>query len=69
MQTGFGRVGEKFWGFKHYGFQPDIVSMAKGIANGLPLGAVATRREIAEALDFSYLSTTGGGNVQFRAGM
>lgn len=44
VQTGFGRVGPKFWGFKHYGFKADIVSMAKGIATGLPLAAVATRR-------------------------
>lgn len=47
VQTGFARVGKKYWGFKHYGFKPDIVTMAKGIANGLPLAAVATRREIA----------------------
>lgn len=44
VQTGFGRVGSKIWGFRHYNFKPDIVTMAKGIANGLPLAAVATRK-------------------------
>ena len=44
VQTGFGRLGPKFWGFREYDYKPDIVVMAKGIANGLPLAAVATRR-------------------------
>lgn len=44
VQSGFARVGKKYWGFRHFGYQPDIVSMAKGIAAGLPLAAVATRR-------------------------
>ena len=46
VQTGFGRLGPggKYWGFKEAGVKPDIVTMAKGIANGLPLGAVVTRR-------------------------
>lgn len=44
VQTGFGRVGKDFWGFKWSGVQPDIVTMAKGIGNGFPLGAVATRK-------------------------
>lgn len=47
VQTGFGRIGKKYWGHSLYGVKPDIVTMAKGIANGLPLGAVVTRREIA----------------------
>ena len=50
-------------------FKPDIVSMAKGIATGLPLAAVATRREIAEVINFNYFNTVGGGNVQIQAGM
>lgn len=44
VQTGFARIGTKFWGHKYYDFKPDIVTMAKGIANGLPLGAVVTRK-------------------------
>ena len=38
VQTGFGRTGEHYWGFQNYGVDPDIVTMAKGIGNGVPLG-------------------------------
>ena len=44
VQTGFGRIGKKYWGFKDAGIKPDIVTMAKGIGNGFPMAAVATRR-------------------------
>ena len=44
VQTGFGRIGKDFWGFRNNGVQPDIVTMAKGIGNGYPLAAVATRK-------------------------
>ena len=50
VQTGFGRTGEYFWGFEGEGFVPDIVVLAKGIANGFPMGAVVTTDEIAESL-------------------
>lgn len=42
MQTGFGRLGSHFWGFQTHGVLPDIVTMAKGIANGFPMAAVVT---------------------------
>jgi alanine-glyoxylate transaminase/(R)-3-amino-2-methylpropionate-pyruvate transaminase len=48
VQTGFGRTGTKFWGFENWGVTPDLVTMAKGIGNGAPLGACTTRPEIAE---------------------
>lgn len=67
VQTGFGRVGSKFWGHRYYGYKPDIVTMAKGIANGLPLAAVATRKEIAATMNYNFFNTTGGGNIQCRA--
>lgn len=41
--------------------------MAKGIANGLPLAAVVTRKEIAKSMDYVFFNTTGGGNIQCRA--
>jgi 4-aminobutyrate aminotransferase-like enzyme len=44
VQTGFGRVGTKFWGHKWQGIKPDIITMAKGIGNGFPIGAVVTRK-------------------------
>ncbi len=62
VQTGFARTGEHFWGFQHYGVVPDLVTMAKGIGNGMPLGAVTTRREIAETLTQRLHFNTFGGN-------
>ena len=44
VQTGFGRVGEKYWGHRWQGVKPDIVTMAKGIGNGMPIGAVVARK-------------------------
>ena len=48
IQTGLGRTGEWF-GFQHAGIQPDIVTMAKGMANGVPIGAVWAVSAVAEA--------------------
>jgi acetylornithine/N-succinyldiaminopimelate aminotransferase len=48
VQTGFARTGAWF-GFQHAGIRPDIVSMAKGIANGVPVGAIWARDEVAAA--------------------
>ena len=42
VQTGFGRTGSHYWGFQGHGVIPDMVTMAKGIANGFPMGAVVT---------------------------
>ncbi len=63
VQTGFGRTGEKMWGIEHWNIEPDIITVAKGIANGLPLGAVITRPEIAEAMTGLTISTFGGNPV------
>lgn len=62
VQTGFGRTGDHFWGFEGHGVQPDIVTMAKGIANGMPLGAVATTVEIANCLKRALHFNTFAGN-------
>jgi alanine-glyoxylate transaminase/(R)-3-amino-2-methylpropionate-pyruvate transaminase len=70
VQTGFGRTGERYWGFENYGVVPDIVTMAKGIGNGVPLAAVTTRREIAEALTSRiHFNTFGGNPVSMAAGL
>lgn len=44
VQTGFGRVGKDFWGHRWAGIKPDIITMAKGMGNGLPLGGVVARK-------------------------
>ena len=62
VQTGFGRTGTHYWGFQNFDVTPDIVVMAKGIGNGVPLAAVTTRREIAEAFTHRLHFNTYGGN-------
>jgi alanine-glyoxylate transaminase / (R)-3-amino-2-methylpropionate-pyruvate transaminase len=62
VQSGFGRTGEHYWGFEHYGVVPDFVTMAKGLGNGTPIGAVTTRMEIAQTLAQRIHFNTFGGN-------
>ncbi|MCG3212410.1 MAG: Isoleucine 2-epimerase [Anaerolineae bacterium] len=63
VQTGFGRTGEHWWGHQHSDVTPDIMTMAKGIANGMPLSAVATTPEIAGSTVGAGLTiSTFGGN-------
>lgn len=71
VQVGYGRLGEYFWGFEEQGVVPDIITMAKGMGNGQPLGAVITRREIAEALEAEgyFFSSAGGSPVSCRIGL
>jgi len=61
VQCGYGRTGT-MWGFQRAGILPDVVCVAKGIANGLPLGALATRRELQERWGVAAHGTTFGGN-------
>ncbi|NYH08662.1 aminotransferase [Pseudomonas moraviensis] len=71
VQVGYGRMGHFFWGFEEQGVVPDIITMAKGMGNGQPLGAVITRREIAEALEAEgyFFSSAGGSPVSCQIGM
>jgi len=62
VQTGFGRTGTAFWGFENWGVTPDLVTMAKGIGNGAPLGACVTRPEIAKVMANRIHFNTFGGN-------
>jgi alanine-glyoxylate transaminase/(R)-3-amino-2-methylpropionate-pyruvate transaminase len=62
VQAGFGRTGTHYWGFETQGVIPDIVTMAKGIGNGCPLGAVMTTPKIAAALSQRIHFNTFGGN-------
>jgi alanine-glyoxylate transaminase/(R)-3-amino-2-methylpropionate-pyruvate transaminase len=70
VQTGFGRTGDHYWGFENFDVVPDFVTMAKGIGNGVPLGAVTTRMEIAQALTQRiHFNTFGGNPVCMAAGL
>jgi alanine-glyoxylate transaminase/(R)-3-amino-2-methylpropionate-pyruvate transaminase len=62
VQCGFGRTGTHYWRFEAHDVIPDIVTMAKGIANGAPLAAVVTTPEIAHALTSRIHINTFGGN-------
>uniref|UniRef100_A0A672YZ29 Alanine--glyoxylate aminotransferase 2, mitochondrial n=1 Tax=Sphaeramia orbicularis TaxID=375764 RepID=A0A672YZ29_9TELE len=62
VQTGFGRTGGHFWGFQSHDVLPDIVTMAKGIGNGFPMGAVVTTAEIAASFGKGVHFNTFGGN-------
>ena len=67
VQTGFGRTGTKWWGIEHYGVEPEIMTMAKGIANGWPLSATICTTAIADSLQKLTISTFGGNPVSVTA--
>jgi 4-aminobutyrate aminotransferase len=63
VQTGFGRTGDKWFGIEHWDVEPDVMTMAKGIANGLPMGNTITTEEIAQGTVGKGLTiSTFGGN-------
>lgn len=71
VQVGYGRLGQWFWGFQQQGAVPDIVSVAKSVGNGYPLGAVITSRAVAEAFSSQgyFFSSTGGSPLSCAIGM
>jgi len=68
VQTGFGRTGEHFWGIDAFDVEPDMIVMAKGIGNGLALGAVVGRAEVIESVAPNLHLSTFGGNPISSAG-
>ncbi|CAB4578356.1 unannotated protein [freshwater metagenome] len=60
IQTGLGRTGEWF-GFQHFGVEPDVVTMAKALGNGMPIGACWAKREVAAVFQPGDHGTTYGG--------
>ncbi len=69
VQTGFGRTGERWWGIEHWGVEPEIMTMAKGIANGLPLSATVCTPAIGDAFKALTISTFGGNPISATAGL
>jgi len=71
VQVGYGRLGDWFWGFQQQGVVPDIITIAKAMGNGHPLGAVITTRAIADAFaaEGSMFSSAGGSPVSCVVGM
>jgi 4-aminobutyrate aminotransferase-like enzyme len=63
VQTGFGRTGKKWFGIEHWEVTPDIMTCAKGMANGAPIGATITTKELAASYQGLTISTFGGNPV------
>lgn len=69
VQTGWGRLGDHFWGFAAHGVRPDLVTFAKGLGNGLAIGGVVGRGEIIDCFTANSISTFGGNPLAMRAAL
>jgi 4-aminobutyrate aminotransferase len=69
VQTGFGRTGKRMFGIEHWEVEPDILTAAKGIANGAPLGVTVARTDIADSFTGLTISTFGGNPVSMAAAL
>jgi 4-aminobutyrate aminotransferase-like enzyme len=63
VQTAWGRTGKKWFGIEHWEVEPDIITSAKGLGNGVPVGLTIARPEIADAFQGLTISTFGGNPV------
>jgi 4-aminobutyrate aminotransferase len=63
VQTGFGRTGKKWFGIEQWEVTPDIITAAKGMGNGVPVGATITTAELANSFQGLTISTFGGNPV------
>lgn len=63
VQTGWGRTGGKWFGIEQWGVKPDVITGAKGLANGMPIGLTAARPEIADSFKGVTISTFGGNPI------
>jgi 4-aminobutyrate aminotransferase len=64
VQTAFGRTGSHFWGIGESGVEPDLITMAKGLGNGLAIGAVMGRAEVIDSVAPNlHISTFGGNHI------
>jgi 4-aminobutyrate aminotransferase len=63
VQTAWGRTGEKWFGIEQWGVQPDVITSAKGLGNGLPIAVTAATPEIADSIKGPNISTFGGNPV------
>ena len=69
VQTGWGRTGESWCAVEHWGVTPDIMTFAKGMANGAPIGCTIATPEVADALVGTTFSTFGGNPVSMAAAL
>jgi alanine-glyoxylate transaminase/(R)-3-amino-2-methylpropionate-pyruvate transaminase len=62
VQSGFGKTGDSMWCFEQHGVEPDIMVIAKGLGNGIPIGAVVVKKDIAESMAGKFIFHTYGAN-------
>jgi len=67
VQTAWGRTGGKWWGVQQYGVEPDIVTSAKGMANGQPIGLTLAKASIADKSKYANISTFGASPISMVA--
>jgi 4-aminobutyrate aminotransferase len=67
VQTAWGRTGGKWFGIEHWGVTPDIITSAKGLGNGMPIGLTVATSEVAESVKGLSISTFGGNPVSTTA--
>jgi 4-aminobutyrate aminotransferase len=63
VQTGWGRTGGKWFGIEQYGVTPDVITSAKGLANGSPIGLTVAKPDVADSITRLTISTFGGNPV------
>jgi len=69
VQTAWGRTGDKWWGIEHWNVEPDIITSAKGMANGVPIGMTTATAEVADSFKGLTFSTFGGNPVSMAAAL
>lgn len=69
VQTGWGRTGDHFWGYQAHGIEPDMLTFAKGVGNGITLAGVVARAEIMDTIDVLSFSTFGGNPLSAAGGL
>lgn len=62
VQSGFGKTGDSMWCFESHDIVPDVMVIAKGLGNGIPIGAVVVKKEIAESMGGKFIFHTYGAN-------
>src|SRR5262249_26798105 len=69
VQTGWGRTGEKWCGIEHWAVEPEVMTFAKGMANGSPIGCTTATPEVADKYPSLTFSTFGGNPVTAAAAL
>ena len=69
VQTAWGRTGDKWFGIEHWNVEPDIITSAKGLGNGVPIGITVSTPEVADSYPGLTFSTFGGNPVSMAAAL